>query len=362
MKAEHILEYLNKSELQEILMMCGKTKTGSKDDLINRIIEQVSFPRALEVLNYTHIKRLCSEFNVEYDGKKSSINQLCQLCNQQASSISNNTSNENEILAIENELENMVGLNEVKQKIKDLIAFSKIQQERKNHGLQASSVGRHLVFTGNPGTGKTTIARIIGKVFKAYGLVRNDNFKEVKRSDLVGKYIGHSESITQKILKDAIGGVLFIDEAYSLAGDEQDFGKVVIETLMIAMENYRDEMVIIVAGYKDEMDKFLKSNPGLKSRFNYFINFEDYTNNELIEIIKSLADKNDYTIDSELEPLILEKLIKHRNNKEDSFANARLARNIFESMLLKQAIRLSSSNNLDKESLQRLTVADFASE
>ncbi len=237
-----------------------------------------------------------------------------------------------------------------------------IQQKRKEIGLESVSVGRHLVFTGNPGTGKTTVARIIGEVFEAYQLVSRGNFREVKRSDLVGEFIGESEKITQKILEEAKGGVLFIDEAYSLTGskqDKQDYGKVVIETIMIAMENYRDDMVIIVAGYKKEMEEFLKSNPGLKSRFNYFIDFEDYTDSELVKITKKMADESDYILEEQLNSALLEKFSQCRDNSDDSFANGRLARNIFESMLLKQAIRLSTQNKHGESELKLLTLEDL---
>ena len=359
MKQQDLLEKLYKTDLNEILLSNSLSTTGNKAELIERITNNLSLDQALTCLNYTDIKWLCSLSGINYQGKKTSISALCQLCDSQPSPSLSPINATQKIAAIQNKLDGIVGLGEVKSKLKDLIAFNMIQQKRKEIGLESVSVGRHLVFTGNPGTGKTTVARIIGEVFEAYGLVSRGNFREVKRSDLVGKFIGESENITQKILEDARGGVLFIDEAYSLTGSKEDFGKVVIETIMIAMENYRDDMVIIVAGYKKEMEEFLNSNPGLKSRFNYFIDFEDYTDNELVNIIEKMADKSDYILDGQLNSTLLERFSQCRRNPDESFANGRLARNIFDSMLLKQAIRLSSMKEHDENSLKLLIPEDL---
>ncbi|HCB1684104.1 TPA: AAA family ATPase, partial [Citrobacter braakii] len=288
---------------------------------------------------------------------QASIAELCALCGAPTNNIQIANVEHDEISTIQNELDNIVGLTGAKRKIKELIAFNTIQKKRKDLGLESVSIGRHIVFTGNPGTGKTTVARIIGRLFKAYGLVSQGGFREVSRSDLVGKYIGHSEKITSKILEEAKGGVLFIDEAYALAGEDDDFGKIVIETLMVAMENHRDDIVIIVAGYKDEMEHFLNINPGLKSRFNFFIEFDDYNNEELVNIVKLMAERNDYKIDNELEMALLDNFSNCRNST-DKFANGRLARNLFESMLLKQAIRLSEMEHYDDAMLQVLTSVD----
>ncbi|MBL0616541.1 AAA family ATPase [Aeromonas veronii] len=353
-----MLDQLYKSDLQFILRANGFTGTGNKHELIERVLASLSLSQALNSLTFTDIKALCSFFDVKYQGKQTSISALCELCGE--SSNGNKTTNvmHDEILSIQKELNNIVGLVGVKRKIKELIAFSTIQQKRKKLGLESVSVGRHIVFTGNPGTGKTTVARIIGRLFKAYGLVSQGGFREVKRSDLVGEYIGKSEKITSKILEEAKGGVLFIDEAYALAGENNDFGKVVIETLMVAMENYRDDIVIIVAGYKEEMEQFLNMNPGLKSRFNFFIEFDDYNDEELVNIVKVMAEENDYSLEKELEMALLDKFLNCRNST-DKFANGRLARNLFESMLLKQAIRLSETESYDDAMLQLLTIADL---
>lgn len=353
-----LLEQLHKSDLQFILRANGFTGTGNKHELIDRVLSSLSLSQALNSLTFTDVKTLCSFFNIRYQGKQASITALCNLCG--ASSDTNKVADvvHDEISSIKNELNDIVGLAGVKGKIKELIAFSAIQQKRKNLGLESVSVGRHIVFTGNPGTGKTTVAGIIGRLFKAYGLVSQGGFREVKRSDLVGEYIGESEKTTSKILEEAKGGVLFIDEAYALAGEKNDFGKVVIETLMVAMEKYRDDIVIIVAGYKDEMEQFLNMNPGLKSRFNFFIEFDDYNDEELVRIVKVMAEKNDYLIEKELEIALLDKFSNCRNST-DKFANGRLARNLFESMLLKQAIRLSETESYDDAMLQLLTTADL---
>lgn len=352
------LENLHKSDLQIILRANGNIGTGNKYELTRRVLDSMTLTQALSYLTYTDIKGLCSFFDMKYVGKQASIAELCALCN--APDNNNQIANvkHDEITSIQNELNNIIGLTSVKIKIKELIAFSTIQQKRKKLGLESVSVGRHIVFTGNPGTGKTTVARIIGRLFKAYGLVSQGGFREVRRSDLVGQHVGESEKITSKILEEAKGGVLFIDEAYALAGKGNDFGKIVIETLMVAMENYRDDIVIIVAGYKDEMEDFLNINPGLKSRFNFFIEFDDYNDEELVNIVKLMAERNDYKIDNELERALLDNFSNYRKST-DKFANGRLARNLFESMLLKQAIRLSEMERYDDAMLQVLTSVDL---
>ncbi|WP_324042885.1 AAA family ATPase [Aeromonas dhakensis] len=358
MKPFDILNQLYKYDLQMVLRENGLSGTGCKSELINRALTSLHMSQILNCLTYHDIKMLCSTLNIKYNGKQASITSICNLCGAQTNLQKNTDIVCNEISSIQNELNDIVGLSSVKRKIKELIAFSTIQQKREKLGLQSVSVGRHIVFTGNPGTGKTTVARIIGKLFKSYGLVSQGGFREVKRSDLVGEYIGKSEKITNKILEEAKGGVLFIDEAYALAGDDNDFGKVVIETLMVAMENYRDDIVIIVAGYKSEMEQFLNVNPGLKSRFNFFIEFEDYSNEELVCIVKRMAERNDYTLEKELEIALIDRFSNYRNST-DMFANGRLARNLFESMLLNQAIRLSEIESYDDTLLQVLTVSDL---
>lgn len=238
--------------------------------------------------------------------------------------------------------------------------YISVNQQRDECGLEAVVVAKHMVFTGNPGTGKTTAARIIGKLFKEMGVVSKGHFKEVTKANLVGQYLGETEKLATKILDDAKGGVLFIDEAYALydknsSGDS--YGKAVVETLLTALENDRADLVVIVAGYKKEMNDFLESNPGLKSRFGVELHFDDYSPAELIQLMHDLAEKNDYIIDE----LLAEKLkIKFEEEcKEKNFSNARFVRNCFEKLIKKQASRLCQDKLFSKESLKLLTLADF---
>ncbi|WP_458735573.1 AAA family ATPase [Zobellella taiwanensis] len=262
MKKYELLNLLKKEQLQVILRYHKQYISGNKGDLIDRVLEHVDLHGALNTLGYQEIKDLCHYFNIKYNLKDKAIDDILTALHNTSKDTQKEKYSDNEFELAMDELNSLTGLYEVKRKINQLIGYIKVQDERKMRGLEYVTVGKHLVFTGNPGTGKTTVARIIGRLYKSMGVVSNGHFREVTRADLVGKYIGHSEEITQKILNEAKGGILFINEAYSLSnGLDSDFGRVVIETLLTALENYRDDMAIIVAGYKKEMDLFLQSNP-----------------------------------------------------------------------------------------------------
>lgn len=262
-------------------------------------------------------------------------------------------------------LASMIGLASVKAEINKLSMFIKVQQSRLLHGLKTpQGISRHLVFTGNPGTGKTTVARILTDIFYSLGVINTNNLVEVDRSMLVAPYIGQTAPKTLEMLQKALDGVLFIDEAYSLAVSESanDFGREAIDTLLKFMEDNRDRLIVIVAGYKDEMDTFVQSNPGLASRFNTYIDFPDYSVMEMLEIFLKLCKDNDYVVDSDSSNTIEANLVIAFESKGSKFSNGRFVRNVFEKAIAFHALRVSSSASTrdlsDKLKLQTLKKAD----
>ena len=257
------------------------------------------------------------------------------------------------------ELDTLVGLASVKEEIKTLSNFIKIQQKRKEQGLKSSSVSYHCVFTGNPGTGKTTVARIVAQIYKDLGILSKGHLVETDRAGLVAEYVGQTAVKTNKIIDSALDGVLFIDEAYSLIGTGQDYGKEAIATLLKRMEDNRDRLVVILAGYSKEMQDFINTNPGLQSRFNRYIDFPDYSAEELLQIFEKNVEKFDYKLEKEALVAMSEYFQHAVENKDANFGNARFVRNIFEKTLEKQANRLSTDPDLDTNELTLITSADL---
>lgn len=257
------------------------------------------------------------------------------------------------------ELDTLVGLASVKEETKTLSNFIKIQQKRKEQGLKSSSVSYHCVFTGNPGTGKTTVARIVAQIYKDLGILSKGHLVETDRAGLVAEYVGQTAVKTNKIIDSALDGVLFIDEAYSLIGTGQDYGKEAIATLLKRMEDNRDRLVVILAGYSKEMQDFINTNPGLQSRFNRYIDFPDYSAEELLQIFEKNVEKFDYKLQKEALVAMSEYFQHAVENKDANFGNARFVRNIFEKTLEKQANRLSTDPDLDTNELTLITLADL---
>lgn len=257
------------------------------------------------------------------------------------------------------ELDTLVGLASVKEEIKTLSNFIKIQQKRKEQGLKSSSVSYHCVFTGNPGTGKTTVARIVAQIYKDLGILSKGHLIETDRAGLVAEYVGQTAVKTNKIIDSALDGVLFIDEAYSLIGTEQDYGKEAIATLLKRMEDNRDRLVVILAGYSKEMQDFINTNPGLQSRFNRYIDFPDYSAEELLQIFEKNVARFDYKLEKDACMAMAKYFQNAVENKDANFGNARFVRNIFEKTLEKQANRLSTDPDLDTEELTLITKEDL---
>ena len=257
------------------------------------------------------------------------------------------------------ELNELIGLEDIKKDVKELVSFMKIQKLRAEKGSKSVPVSLHLVFTGNPGTGKTTIARILARLYKEIGVLSKGQLVEVDRSGLVAGYVGQTAVKTQAKIQEALGGILFIDEAYSLAKEGNDYGQEAIDTILKAMEDHRDDFVVIVAGYTDLMETFINSNPGLKSRFNKYIEFKDYTQEELYQIFMLSCKKYGYTLteeaDKALRAIILHKVLY----KDENFANAREMRNLFEAVVTNQATRISEQEDVSDELLNTLEKADF---
>lgn len=352
----------NASKLDAITDACGEitrlatliAEENSKDAtiaLLKRISEVIN--------NHTYkieTKRVAQLVNnnlIEYYGYVA----LQNICKAEPV-IDNDTRTLPELL---NELNALVGLEIVKEKVSDLIAYQKVQKLRNENRLYSAKSTLHLAFTGNPGTGKTTVARIIGHIYKQIGLLSKGHFVEVSRTDLIAGYQGQTALKVKSVIEKAKGGVLFIDEAYSITENEHSdsYGRECLTELTKALEDYRDDLVVIVAGYTEPMEKFFESNPGLKSRFNTFIEFPDYTTSELEQILISICKNNDYVLDEKLFDIARDYFNSCVEQKDNNFSNGRLVRNLYDDLVMNHAKRVANMQNPTKLDLSVILAEDF---
>ncbi len=258
------------------------------------------------------------------------------------------------------DLKKLIGLSNVKEEIEGIANFARIQKLRAENGLNCPPMSYHLVFTGNPGTGKTTVARIVSRIYKDLGILSKGHLVEVDRGGLVAGYVGQTATKTKEALDSALGGVLFIDEAYTLASeDDKGFGQEAIDTILKYMEDNRDNICIIVAGYDGLMEDFIDSNPGLRSRFTRYIHFDDYEPEELMSIFMQSVDRNQYKLEADAKEALEAYFAKLYENRDENFGNGRTVRTYFEQVITHQANRLADESNISKDALMTITLQDL---
>ena len=304
-----------------------------------------------------------SHGTVDNTGKKMTLREQVEIENETLFSRESNQAKK-DVRDILDEVDSLIGLYSVKKEVHDMVNLMMVQKLREQRGLKATEISRHMVFTGNPGTGKTTIARKIAQAYCSLGILKKGQLVETDRSGLVAGYMGQTAQKVHEVVESALDGVLFIDEAYTLVSErEGDYGQEAIDTLLKLMEDNRDRLVVIVAGYPDLMEKFIGSNPGLKSRFNKYIYFEDYNDNELTEIFLARCREQDYSVNPELRPYILNRISQLRYYEGSNFGNARSVRNYFEQVISNQANRLvyeiNEDNAGENTALMEITAHDL---
>lgn len=325
----------------------GKDAAVSLLDHISKVIDDESVSQKIKAIAKSLKDTLLMLYG--YESVKA-------MCNQRVDE-DEDTRTLDELLS---ELNQLVGLEKVKAKVNDLIAFQKVQLLREELGLKSQKGTMHMAFMGNPGTGKTTVARIIGRIYKRLGLLSQGHFIEVSRTDLIAGYQGQTALKVKAVIDRAKGGVLFIDEAYSITeNDHSDsYGRECLTELTKALEDYRNDLVVIVAGYTEPMQHFFESNPGLKSRFNTFLEFDDYSIDELMQMLIYLCDTSDYQMEEEALCATRLFIQEQERHKGKNFANGRLVRNIFEWLITNQARRVYAIDTPNQEMLSTISISD----
>lgn len=332
----------NASKLDAVTDACGEitklataiVENGSKSAtiaLLKKISEVVDNPK--HKIEARRIAQMVNAGLIEFYGY-STIREICRP--------TENVEDARTLQDLLDELNALVGLEKVKSKVQDLIIYQRVQKMRQEKNLHSAKNTLHLAFTGNPGTGKTTVARIVGRIYKRIGLLSKGHFVEVSRTDLIAGYQGQTALKVKKVIEQAKGGVLFIDEAYSITeNDHSDsYGRECLTELTKALEDYREDLVVIVAGYTEPMKKFFESNPGLKSRFNTFIEFDDYNPDELEEILVSMCRNNDYILNEDVKKKIHLYFEQQVASKDENFSNGRLVRNLYDDLVMNHAKRV----------------------
>ncbi len=352
----------NASKLDAVMDACGEiTKLAAmivEDNsklatiaLLRKISEAVDDPE-----HEIEVKRVAQVVNsglIEFYGY-STIQGICK-------SIEETEEDTRTLHDLIDELNALVGLEKVKNKVQDLIVYQKIQKMRREKNLHSAKNTLHLAFTGNPGTGKTTVARIVGRIYKRIGLLSKGHFVEVSRTDLIAGYQGQTALKVKKVIEQAKGGVLFIDEAYSITENDHadSYGRECLTELTKALEDYREDLVVIVAGYTEPMNKFFESNPGLRSRFNTFIEFDDYSPDELEKILASMCMNNDYILDEEAKEKVHLYFEQQISTRDENFANGRLVRNLYDDLVMNHARRVINIANPGSAELSTIKLEDF---
>ncbi|TMP99845.1 MAG: AAA family ATPase [Verrucomicrobia bacterium] len=369
-----ITEYLDNSKEKVIKLheaVAESVKEGLDQSFAEmvRVINKLELPPLLIFYYQFLTQEVCQAF-ANMDGDMSSkenrfiqylLRQISVICEDYEPTTSGHPRAvaEEKLEQVLQELDELVGIATVKEKVKETANFARVQQLRVAQGLKPIPTSYHSVYTGNPGTGKTTVARLMGRIYKSLGVLKKGHLVECDRAALVGEYVGQTGPRTNAVIDSALDGILFIDEAYSLVKEHEDYGQEVLETLLKRMEDERDRLIVIVAGYPEEMNRFIHSNPGLQSRFTRFIEYPDYAPQELCRIFALICRKNALLLTPELKEKVLHHFTFLHQERRENFGNARLVRNCFESVINAQASRLAASGAFDARALTALEARDL---